>query len=439
MNILLAFFNILSLVIISVGALMIAYYPLAILFELRPRKNPVFKTPAPLVSIIVPAYNEEKVIANCVESILASRYKNYEVILVDDGSTDGTLKEMMKHEGAAKVKIIAQPNGGKASALNHGFQLSKGEILFFVDADGIFTPDTIREMLLAFNTAKIGAVCGNDAPVNLDRPLTQLMALQTHVGTGFVRRALAEINCLPIVSGNIGAFRRSVLERTMTPSGFPSHSGPDRLWPFLRSRKEGEPLTKGFIGEDLELTWRIHKAGYRVNFAPRAVVLAEVPSTVKALWKQRVRWARGLLQTARIHHKLFFNRKLGPLGWYLPINYFNMVIIPIIQLLVILLVILFAFAGYSPIQPNTLSVILWLGLGGALFTVLFSIALDGALKDLRYFYAVFLWIPYSIMMDLVTIWAIILELRGKKAEWNKFERTGVISRRSMADEQNQKR
>jgi biofilm PGA synthesis N-glycosyltransferase PgaC len=358
---------------------------------------------------------------------------------VDDGSTDGTLKEMMKYEGAAKVKIIAQPNGGKASALNHGFRFSKGEILFFVDADGIFTPDTIREMLLAFNTAKIGAVCGNDAPVNLDRPLTQLMALQTHVGTGFVRRALAEINCLPIVSGNIGAFRRSVLERTMTPSGFPTHSGPDRLWPFLRSRKEGEPLTKGFIGEDLELTWRIHKAGYRVNFAPRAVVLAEVPSTIEALWKQRVRWARGLLQTARIHHKLFFNRKLGALGWYLPINYFNMVIIPIIQLLVILLVILFAFAGYSPIQPNTLSVILWLGLGGALFTVLFSIALDGALKDLRYFYAVFLWIPYSIMMDLVTIWAIILELRGKKAEWNKFERTGVISRRSMADEQNQKR
>jgi poly-beta-1,6-N-acetyl-D-glucosamine synthase len=424
--------------IISVGALMIAYYPLAIIFELRPRKTPVFKTPAPLVSIIVPAYNEEKVIANCVESILASRYKNYEVILVDDGSTDRTLIEMQKFDRVAKVKIISQMNGGKASALNHGFQISKGEILFFVDADGIFTADTIREMLLAFSNAKIGAVCGNDAPVNLDRPLTQLMALQTHVGTGFVRRALAEINCLPIVSGNIGAFRRSVLERTMTPSGFPSHSGPDRLWPFLRSRKQAEPFTKGFIGEDLELTWRIHKAGYRVSFAPRAVVLAEVPPTIKALWKQRVRWARGLLETVQIHRSMFFNRKLGALGWYLPINYFNMVIIPIMQLLVLILVVLFAFAGYSPIQLTTLSLVLWFGLGGALFTVLFSIALDGAWKDLRFFYVVPLWIPYSIMMDLVTIWAIILELRGKKAEWNKFERTGVISRRSMTGNQSKK-
>jgi cellulose synthase/poly-beta-1,6-N-acetylglucosamine synthase-like glycosyltransferase len=93
-----------------------------------------------------------------------------------------------------------------------------------------------------------------------------------------VRRALALINCLPIVSGNIGAFRRSVIDKT---------------GPFL----------EGFIGEDLELTWRVHKAGFQVNFAPLAVVLAEVPSTVKDLWKQRVRWARGLLQTIRIHKK----------------------------------------------------------------------------------------------------------------------------------------
>jgi poly-beta-1,6-N-acetyl-D-glucosamine synthase len=435
MNYLLTFFYFLSLALIAIGALMLAYYPLAILFELRPRRTPVFKSPAPLVSIIVPAYNEEKVIAHCVESILASHYKNFEVILVDDGSKDSTLKEMRNFEKHPKVTVIGQANGGKASALNHGFQRSKGEVIFFVDADGIFIPTTIREMLFGFNTARVGAVCGNDAPVNLDRPLTRLMALQTHVGTGFVRRALAEINCLPIVSGNIGAFRRSVLERTMSPSGLPKHSGSDRLWPFMRSRNmQGEPLTRGFIGEDLELTWRIHQAGYRVNFAPRAVVLAEVPPTVKALWKQRVRWARGLLQTARIHRKMFFNRKLGSLGVYLALNYFNMVIIPIIQLLVILMVILFASVGFSPIRLDLLGLLLWFGLTGALFTVLFAIGLDGAWQDLKYFYVVPLWIPYSIMMDLVTVWAIVLEIRGKKAEWNKLERTGVISRRSMTGE-----
>jgi cellulose synthase/poly-beta-1,6-N-acetylglucosamine synthase-like glycosyltransferase len=256
----------------------------------------------------------------------------------------------------------------------------------------------------------VGAVCGNDAPVNLDTPLTKLYCLQTHVGTGFVRRALAQINCLPIVSGNCGAFRRAVLS-----------------WPFLRLGKEGEPYVNGFIGEDLELTWRIHRAGYRVNFAPRAIVRAEVPSTVKALWKQRVRWARGLLQTVILHRDMFLNPKYGMLGLYLPINFFNMVINPILQLLIIYMVILLAAAGFSPIQLQIINLIFWLGLGGALFTVFFSIALDRAWKDLKYFYIIPLWAPYSLMMDIVVIWAIILELWGTEAKWNKFDRTGVIS------------
>jgi len=261
----------------------------------------------------------------------------------------------------------------------------------------------------------VGAVCGNDYPLNQNNPLTKLYCLQTHVGTGFVRRALAEINCLPIVSGNCGAFRRSVL-----------------AWPFIRLGKEGEPYLKGFIGEDLELTWRVHRAGYRVNFAPRAIVRAEVPSTVKMLWKQRVRWARGLLQTVTLHRDMFFNRKYGMLGWYLPINFFNMVIIPILQLLIVFLVILLAAAGFSPIQLNILNIILWVGLSGALFTVIFSIALDRAWKDLKFFYVIPLWVPYSLLMDVVTIWAIILELSGTEAKWNKFERTGVNSRRPIA-------
>jgi biofilm PGA synthesis N-glycosyltransferase PgaC len=439
MSILLGIFRIVSLMILAFGALTLIYYPLALIFELRPRRTPVFLTASPLVSIIVPAFNEEKVIVHCVESILTSKYKNYEVILVDDGSTDGTLNEMLKFKDLPQVRVLSQPNSGKASALNRGFELSTGEILFFVDADGIFTPGTIQEVLFGFSSAKVGAVCGNDAPVNLDRPLTRLMAIQTHVGTGFIRRALAEINCLPIVSGNIGAFRRSVLELTKTDSSFQKHAVPDLLWSFFDTYKQDGPFIKGFIGEDLELTWRIHRAGYRVNFAPHAVILAEVPSTIQALWKQRVRWARGLLQTVALHRDMFFNRKYGRLGIYLPINFYNMVIIPILQLLLIFLVILFALTGFSPLKTDILSLVLWVGLTGALFTFFFSIAMDRAWKDLKYFYVLPLWAPYSIMMDLVTVWAIFLELRGTKAEWNKIERTGVISRRSMYKDKDQKK
>jgi cellulose synthase/poly-beta-1,6-N-acetylglucosamine synthase-like glycosyltransferase len=422
MNILLILFYVVTFIILAVGTLMLVYYPLAIIAELRAHRPPVFDTPSPLVSIIIPAYNEEKVIANCVKSILNSNYKNFEIILVDDGSTDRTLQVMRRYKNPPRVQVMTQPNSGKAAALNTGFQRAKGEILFFVDADGIFTHSTIREMLNAFNSEKVGAVCGNDAPTNLNHLQTKLMALQTHVGTGFVRRALAEINCLPIVSGNCGAFRRSALK-----------------WPFVQLGKEGEPYKKGFIGEDLELTWRLHRAGYRVNFAPRAIVLAEVPSTLKALWKQRVRWARGLLQTVSLHRDMFFNLKYGAIGLYLPINFFNMVVIPILQLLIIFLVILCAMAGYNPVQLRILNLILWLGLVGALYNVIFAVALDEAWKDLKYFYVLPLWVPFSLMMDLVTIWAIILELRGKEAKWNKFDRTGVISRRSMSGDKPIKR
>ena len=415
MDIVLILFFVVTFMIITVGALTLIYYPLAIMFELRPGHAPVFDTATPLVSVIVPAYNEEKVIGNCIKSIQSSDYTNFEIILIDDGSTDRTFTVMRRSENPPRVRVMTQPNSGKASALNLGFQLAKGEILFFVDADGLFTRSTIREMLAGFTSTKVGAVCGNDHPANMDRPLTKLQSLQNHVGTGFVRRALAEINCLPIVSGNCGAFRRSVLK-----------------WPFTRLGAEAEPFVKGFIGEDLELTWRIHRAGYQVNFAPRAIVRAEVPSTVKMLWKQRVRWARGLLQTVRLHRDMFFNFKFGRLGLYLPLNFFNMVINPILQLLIIYLLILLVVAGLSPIQLGILSLILWLGLGGALFTVFFSIVLDKAWEDLKYFYVIPLWVPYSLMMDVITIWAIILELWGTDAKWNKFERTGVISGKPLS-------
>jgi len=430
-NILLVLFYILSFLVITVGAFTLAYYPLALIAELRPRRTPVFQSPSPLVSIIVPAYNEEKVIAHCIESILASDYRNFEIILVDDGSKDGTLEIMRQYAHPPQVLVLTKPNGGKAAALNAGYSLSKGEILFFVDADGIFLHNTIREMLFEFTSEKVGAVCGNDSPVNLDRLLTRLFVLQNHVGTGLVRRALSELNCLPIVSGNIGAFRRSALEQTDPAGSEPFYQSLGQVW----EKRQSGPFRQGFIGEDLELTWRIHRAGYQVKFAPKAIVMAEVPSTINGLWKQRIRWARGLLKTIRLHWDMFFNPKYGPLGLYLPINFLNMVIVPILQLLVLFLILVFVLAGYSPIDLNIVSLILWVGLFGALVTAFFAIALDQAWKDLKYFYVLPLWVPYSIMMDLVTVWAIILELRGTEAQWNKLDRTGVVSREAKSDGQ----
>jgi len=304
MEILSLVFVLVSLPLLWSGMLNLFYIPLSLVFELRRWRTPTHgnETTA-LVSIVVPAYNEGRVIVACVESILACPYPNKEIILVNDGSTDDTLAQMQRFCDYENVVIIDKPNGGKASALNAGLARARGEFVFCVDADGIFTPNTIHAMLRAFDSPYVGAVCGSDEPVNLDRPQTHLAAIQSHVGTGFVRRALSLIGCLPIVSGNIGAFRRSALART---GGFRT----------------------GLLGEDLELTWRMHRAGYDVRFAPDALVLAEVPSTVRGLWKQRVRWARGFLQTAWLHRDMIGNPRFGPIGPFLALNLFTKVVVP---------------------------------------------------------------------------------------------------------------
>jgi cellulose synthase/poly-beta-1,6-N-acetylglucosamine synthase-like glycosyltransferase len=427
MILLLQIFYLLSFVIVTVGACSLIYFPLALIFAWRSRHASAFRTDSPLVSIIIPAYNEGKVIQNCIESILRTGYPALELILVDDGSSDDTLATMKRYENPPQIRVVAKANGGKASALNAGMCIARGEILFFVDADGIFTHNTIREMLNGFTSEKVGAVCGNDEPVNLDRVLTQLLCLQTHSGTGFVRRGLALMNCLTIVSGNIGAFRRDVLQKIVDGDhDIPSHT----ITPATQPRKTG-PFLDGSLGEDLELTWQVHRAGYRVNFAPTAIVLAEVPSTIKSLWKQRVRWARGYLQTVRLHQDMFFNPKYGLMGFYLPLNFTNMVIIPILQLVTAGLILLLGVTGYGPIALEVVGLILWLGIGMTLFTSVFSIALDRAWKDLRYIYVIPLLILYSLLLDMVMVWAIMLETSGKKAEWNKVDRTGIVSRKEI--------
>ncbi len=403
MSAILTIFDIIGFVCLSIGILTTPYYPLSLAFELRKKKKNMFGDRKPFVSIVVPAYNEGKVIGHCIESILASNYSEYEVILVDDGSSDNTLEEMRRYETNSRVIVVAKKNGGKASALNVGLNLAKGEVLFFVDADGIFAPDTISKMLSGFISEDVGAVCGNDAPINLDKLQTQLANLLTHVGTGFVRRALSTIDCLPVVSGNIGAFRHSTLEKT---------------GPFL----------EGFIGEDMELTWRVHKAGYKIVFQPWAIVYAEAPSTITGLWKQRVRWARGLLKTAYIHRDMLFNPKYGLFAFYLPINLISMIIIPLLQLISIIILPILILLDSSPISLTYMGIIGWCGLLFAAFTLLFAIILDRAWYDLKYFYVAPLWVLYSLMMNMVMLWAIITELRKKEAKWNKLDRTGIVSR-----------
>lgn len=400
----------LGLFILFFGMFKLIYVPLALVFEIRAdyrrraRRTHTLLDERPSVTIVVPGYNEGPVIENCVRSIVTSNYPHLNVILVDDGSTDETYKLMQELAAEhAMVQACTQPNQGKGAALNTGAKLATGDVLLFVDADGIFTANTVEEMLRGFDHPKVGAVCGDDRPVNLDRVQTRFLTVISHVGTGLVRRALHMLRCLPIVSGNIGAFRREALNRTGL-------------------------LREDTIGEDLELTWRMHAAGYRVNFAPLAVVYAESPSTLHGLWKQRVRWARGLLQTMRIHWRLIGNPKHGTFGLFLLYTAVTMVLMPLAQLLVIpVLGALFALGDPTVVPTGAWHVLLWVGLPLALGLAIYAMSLNRALGDLRHAWTLPLWPVYSLLMNFTLVKGLWLELRGAPQRWNKLERTGVVS------------
>jgi poly-beta-1,6-N-acetyl-D-glucosamine synthase len=399
---------VLGLPILAFGLVKLLVLPLSLWFELRAARRrrvgaPTLLDEWPTVSIIVPAFNEATVIENCVRSIQLTKYDRYEVLLVDDGSTDNTV-ELMEGLAAAdqRITVLRQANAGKGAALNLGMRHAAGEILMFVDADGIFSRNTVKRMLQGFADKRTGAVCGDDRPVNLNRIQTRMLAFISHVGTGMVRRALTMIGCLPIVSGNIGAFPRSVLEQI-------------------------GPFREDTVGEDLELTWRVHRAGYRVVFAPRALVYAESPSTIGALWRQRVRWARGLLQTIGVHKGMIGNLRRGPFGAYLLFNTVTMVVLPLLQIILLLDLVLLLVAGRSPLGGDVWGMLGWLGLLVTIVLTVFGLGINRAWRDLRHVWTLPLIPFYSVFTSLTMAAALIQEVRGKEARWNKLNRTGVIS------------
>ena len=177
------------------------------------------------------------------------------------------------------------------------------------------------------------------------------------------------------VSGNIGAFRTDLVRQV---GGF----------------------CEDTLGEDLELTWRVYGAGYRVNFQPKALVYAESPSTMGGLWRQRVRWSRGLLQTLRMHAGMLGTWDHGPFGLFLIFNAVTMVLIPVLQLLILGILPFLYLAGKGPIPGEVLAILGWLGLFVSLLLIVFSIGLNKSWRDLRFVWTVFLWPFYSVFVGL---------------------------------------
>jgi cellulose synthase/poly-beta-1,6-N-acetylglucosamine synthase-like glycosyltransferase len=240
----------------------------------KPRRERL--STAPRVSVLVPAYNEENVIADALASLMTLDYPDYEIIVIDDGSSDATL-ERAREVAASRIhpviRVVTQPNNGKASALNTAIQHASGEFFLCVDADSRLSPDAIRRGLPHFTDPRVGAVGGYIEVANADSLLTSFQQLEYQLSLNFLRRALSRLAVVPIVPGPLGLFRR---EAMLDAGGY----------------LEGRDL----YAEDADLTVRMLSRGWRVRGESRMIAYTEAPEILFALLRQRYRWRRGIFQ-----------------------------------------------------------------------------------------------------------------------------------------------
>jgi peptidoglycan/xylan/chitin deacetylase (PgdA/CDA1 family)/glycosyltransferase involved in cell wall biosynthesis len=244
---------------------------------------------APPVSILVPAHDEEVGIERAVRSLAGSRYDGpLEVIVVDDGSNDATAT-IVEGLGLERVRLLRQANAGKAAALNRALAAARHEIIVTVDADTVFEPETLALLVQRFAEPGVGAISGNTKVGNRHGLVGRWQHIEYVMGFNLDRRMYEVLGCTPTVPGAIGAFRRQALADIGGVSG-------------------------ATLAEDTDITLDIGRAGWRVVYEARALAWTEAPSTVRALYRQRSRWAYGTIQSMWKHRQALWSRGQGSRG-----------------------------------------------------------------------------------------------------------------------------
>lgn len=285
----------------------------------------------PLVSIFVPAYNESENIEAALESLLFLDYPHYEVIVVDDGSTDGTYDRARRFAGQYErctIHVHRKTNGGKWTAHNYAFRRSVGELVLCLDADSRVEPSSLRRMVVHMADPLVAAVAGQIRVRNRHNLLTRLQAIEYLMGNGCARMAMSFNGTVLIVAGPLGLFRRCVLEDVFLQYG-----------QMPQGRKEGQftgPFEGDTFAEDFDLSMAVLSLGGRIRYEPSAVSHTRAPDTMVALLSQRYRWCRGTVQVLRKYFRRALDRKdirRPRLLFWLGATYlFDLVMLPIIYL-----------------------------------------------------------------------------------------------------------
>ena len=284
-------YEILVYVLAFIGFFASSFYVVSLLtyYRNKPLNNESQKY---RVSIIIPAYNEEKSIVRTINSALNLQYPagKMEIIVVDDGSKDETYKlakEAAKNN--ARVKVFTKPNGGKGSALNLGIKYAKGEIIVSMDADSFVQKDALSKMIAFFDNPKVMAVTPSMGVYKPKGFLQRVQHIEYYMGV-FLRKSFASMNAIHITPGAFSAYRKVFFDK---------YGGYD----------------VGNITEDLEIALRIQSKHYIIENSPKSVVYTIAPNTFRSLMIQRRRWYVGLAKNLWHYRSLFgFSKKKGPLG-----------------------------------------------------------------------------------------------------------------------------
>jgi peptidoglycan-N-acetylglucosamine deacetylase len=374
---------------------------------------------APTVSLIIPAYNESAVIARTITSLASQRYAALEILVVDDGSTDDTLAVAQEAaRGDPRVRVVHQANGGKARALNTGIAEATGTIVVVVDADTLLEPDAIAHLVRPLADARVGAVAGNAKVGNRVNLVTRWQSLEYVTSQNLDRRAFALLNCITVVPGAIGAWRR---ESVLEAGGF-SHDT---------------------LAEDQDLTMTLLRRGQHIALADRAIARTEAPETLGALLKQRFRWSFGTLQCAWKHRGAMRDRSTRALGLVgLPNVWLFQLLFPLLAPaadLALLLTVgrylveapaLGVHAAWAHAAPTLALYTLFLAID--VVTAVVGLSLERGESAWQAWLVPLQRIAYRQVLYLALLKAIRAALKGWAPSWGKLERTGRVADTGVA-------
>ncbi|MDF3141899.1 MULTISPECIES: bifunctional polysaccharide deacetylase/glycosyltransferase family 2 protein [unclassified Streptomyces] len=401
-----AFTNAMTWVLLALGALGVLRLVMLTVFarahvrrltRFRPGSPRLREVDAP-VTVLVPAYNEEAGIESTVRSLLASTHWGLEVIVIDDGSTDQTA-DLATWINDPRVRVIRQPNSGKAAALNTGLAHASYDIVVMVDADTVFEPDALYRLIQPLAHPAVGAVSGNTKVGNRRGLLGRWQHLEYVFGFNLDRRMFEVLECMPTVPGAIGAFRRDAL---MGVGG----------------------VSEDTLAEDTDLTMALWRAGWRVVYEESSIAWTEVPTSLRQLWRQRYRWCYGTLQAMWKHRGAVL--EVGTAGRFARRGLTYLMLFQVVMPLMAPVVDLFALYGALFTDPaQALGV--WLA-----FLVLQLLCAGYALRldreKLRALWSMpFQLFVYRQLMYLVVIQSVFALLGGTRLKWHRMQRAGTAA------------